>query len=352
MRRVTIHDVAARAGVSLATVDRVLNGRSGVRPATVAKVAAAVEALSYRPDVHAASLAKKRRYRLKFLLPDGANAFMLDLRRETEDLALRLAGERIDLGVLPIDAFDSHSVAGTLAILDRASCDGVAVVAPASTEVRAAIDRLTLRGVPVVTLVSDHPGSARSHFVGIDNVAAGRVAGRLLGRFLPKVPAKVGFIAGSLGLRDHAERHGGCLELFEEAFSHLEPLRVREGRDDNIRTREIVLRLLDEHPDIAGLYSIGAGNRGVIAALEETGAAGRVTVVAHELTPHTRAALLAGTLDAVIAQDAGHEVRSAVRVLKALIDGKPLMEGQERIGIDIFLPDNLPPHGHGSPCVI
>ncbi|NBN79147.1 substrate-binding domain-containing protein [Microvirga tunisiensis] len=347
MQRITIHDVAREAGVSLATVDRVLNGRPGVKAATIARVEAAVARLGYTPDVFAANLAKRRLYRLTFLIPGGPNAFMTDLRQEAERIAQRVAGERVALTVQDIDAFDSHSVAGTLALIDKASCDGVAVVAPASAEVRAAIDRLTLRGVPVVTLVSDHPASARAHFVGIDNMAAGRVAGRLLGRFLagnrPGHRARIGFIAGSLGLRDHAERHGGCIEVFEELYPDFEPIRVREGRDDNDRTYDLTRRLLADHPDISGLYNMGAGNRGVIAALEESGLAGRVTFIAHELTPYTRAALERGTIAALIAQDPGHEIRSAVRVLKALIDGQPIVAAQERIGIDIFLPENLPP---------
>ena len=47
-------------------------------------------------------------------------------------------------------------------------------------------------------------------------------------------------------------------------------------------------------------------------------------------------------MDAVINQDPGHEVRSAVRVLIAKADNVPLIESQERIRIDIFLRDNLP----------
>lgn len=347
MQRITIHDVARTAGVSLATVDRVLNRRPGVRAATVERVEAAVKALGYTPDVFAANLAKRRLYRLTFLIPNGPNAFMTDLRQEAERIASRVAGERVALTVQDIDAFDSHSVASTLALLDRTGCDGVAVVAPSSPEVRAGIDRLTLRGVPVVTLVSDHPASARAHFVGIDNMAAGRVAGRLLGRFLAGNRqghrARIGFIAGSLGLRDHAERHGGCLEVFEELYPDFEPVRVREGRDDNDRTYDLTRKLLVEHPDLTGLYNMGAGNRGVIAALEESGRAGEITFIAHELTPYTRSALERGTIAALIAQDPGHEIRSAVRVLKALIDGQPILDAQERIGIDIFLPENLPP---------
>ncbi|RVM29747.1 LacI family transcriptional regulator, partial [Sinorhizobium meliloti] len=55
-----------------------------------------------------------------------------------------------------------------------------------------------------------------------------------------------------------------------------------------------------------------------------------------------RAGLLSGTIDALLNQNAGHEVRSAIRVLKAKADGLPVIAAQERIRIDIFLKDNLP----------
>jgi LacI family transcriptional regulator len=53
-------------------------------------------------------------------------------------------------------------------------------------------------------------------------------------------------------------------------------------------------------------------------------------------------ALIRSTIDVIINQDAGHEVRSAVRVLMAKADNMPLIEAQERIRIDIFMRDNLP----------
>lgn len=342
MKRVTIHDVAAAAGVSLATVDRVLNGRPGVRKVTIEKVLRAVEALNYTPDVFAAGLAKKQAYRLHFLIPKGPNAFMEDLTREAASHAQTMGGDRLQVHVEPIDAFDGHRVAGTLAVLDRSVCDGVAVVAPAFAEVRAAIDRLQDRGVPVVTLVSDHPGSARRHFVGIDNVSAGRTAGRLMGRFLPERAGQIGLIAGARGLRDHAERYQGCCDVITTEFPHLELLSVREGRDDNRRNHDLVTQLLAEHPGLAGLYNVGAGNRGTLSALSAVAPGTRPVFVGHELTPYTRDALRSGVMDAVIAQDPGHEIRSAIRVLKALCDGVPIIADQERIGIDIFLRDNLP----------
>lgn len=85
---------------------------------------------------------------------------------------------------------------------------------------------------------------------------------------------------------------------------------------------------------------MGAGNRGLINVLSADTRKGRV-VIAHELTEHTRHALNAGILDAIIHQDAGHEVRSALRVLKAKIEKIPLAAGQDTIRIEIYLKENL-----------
>ncbi|RYH02920.1 MAG: LacI family transcriptional regulator, partial [Alphaproteobacteria bacterium] len=78
-RRATVHDVAREAGVSLATVDRVLNGRPGVRTETAEKVAEAIRALDFRRDVSASLLARARDLSVTFLIPDGSNAFMASL---------------------------------------------------------------------------------------------------------------------------------------------------------------------------------------------------------------------------------------------------------------------------------
>ncbi|HYJ99423.1 MAG TPA: LacI family transcriptional regulator, partial [Burkholderiaceae bacterium] len=89
-------------------------------------------------------------------------------------------------------------------------------------------------------------------------------------------------------------------------------------------------------------YSIGAGNRGIQAALERNGRAAGIVWICHELTPHARQALLSGVADAVINQDAGHEVRSACRLALAAVSGERVLHDQERIRIDIFLRDNMP----------
>jgi LacI family transcriptional regulator len=194
----------------------------------------------------------------------------------------------------------------------------------------------------VVTLVSDVPGSRRHHYVGIDNVAAGRTAGTLMGRLCRVASGKIGVVAGSQLLRDHAERIFGFQQMMGLEFAQFQTLAVVEGSDQDDLNESLVAKLLADHPDLVGLYNVGAGTAGVAKAIADAGRESAIAFVAHDLTPFTRRGLLKGVIDAVISQDAGHEARSAIRVLMALGRGEPLLAEQEKIRIDIVMRDNLP----------
>lgn len=341
MARATIEDVADAAGVSVATVDRVLNGRAAVRPKTVERVEKAIRLLNYQSDRLAARLARSKEYRFCFILPEGSNAYMTLLADAVREEALRMAQEKVVIDLRHTDVFSADVLGQTL---DQISglYDGVAAVALDHPRVRESINALCERGVAVVTLVSDVPGSRRTHYVGIDNAAAGRTAATLMGRYLAGRSGKVGLIAGSLSLRDHVERQFGFEQVMTHEYPKLELLPVRESRDDWRKLEDMTAQLLAEQPDLVGIYNVGGGTRGIVAGLETAGRSRDIVLIAHDLSDSNRKALIRGTIDAVINQDPGHEVRSAVRVLMSKADNVPLIESQERIRIDIFLRDNLP----------
>ena len=338
----TVHDIAAHAGVSLATVDRVLNRRPGVSASTREKVDRAVNELGFVRDVGAANLAKGRVYPLTFIIPSNDNSFMRGLRLALEEAKNLSALERTAIRLVDVPAFDAAALARAL---DGAAADapaGIAFVAVDAPEVLAAAERVASQGIPLVTLVSDLSGAARDHYAGIDNAAAGRTAASLLGRFLGGREGKVAVLAGSMLVRDHRERCDAFSDAMIRSFPKAQLLPVLEGRDDPGTVEQIIGALFADHADIIGIYSLGAGNRGLVRAIEAVARDKRPVVIAHELTDTTRAALQLGVIDAVLNQDAGHEVRSAIRVLKAKADGLPVIAAQERIRIDIFLKDNLP----------
>lgn len=341
-RPATAGDVAARAGVSLATVDRVLNGRPGVRGSTIKAVQDAVDQLGFRRDLSAANLARGRRYRFRFLVPDlDQNSFMRSIRGEIDAATLRGLDQRIALTVATYAAFDPLDLARKLRGCRDLDIMGVAVVAVDAPEVRDAIAQLHADGIAVVTMVSDATPSRRLCFIGPDNVAAGRVAASLLGRFVGARRGCVLTVAGRMTLRDHAERRLGFAQVMALDFPHLTVLPVAEGLDDWTVTEPLVTEALRTSDGLVGLYSMGAGNRGIARALDAAGRAAQVVAIGHELTPFMREALLDGTFDAAINQSPSDEVRRAVQTLKAVADGEEDYR-PEPVRIDIFLKDNLP----------
>ncbi|MDA9498545.1 MULTISPECIES: LacI family DNA-binding transcriptional regulator [unclassified Bradyrhizobium] len=347
----TLKDIAREAGVSLATVDRVLHNRPGVRPDTVRRVKDAIARNSFQPHVAAAELARGRARRFAFVMPSGPNPFMQQIEAYLGEMAAWLSARRLNVEMIAADVFEPAALAASLEALSG-DYDGIAVVALDHPSVRAAINDLVDAGTKVVTLVSDVPSSRRHHYVGIDNIAAGRTAGALVGRLVGQRSGKVAIVAGSQGLRDHAERIFGFNQVMASEFPDLSVLPVLEGRDEDDRSEQLLARLLGKHADIVGLYNVGAGTQGVAKALNDkaqnekaSGAAGRdkqVVFVGHDVTALTRRLLLQGVMDAAISQNPGHEARAAVRVLLALARGEPILSEQEKIRIDIVMRDNLP----------
>lgn len=339
--RATLSDVAREAQVSLATADRVLNNRAGVHAKSIARVREAVARLNYRPDPAAARLARTRSHRVCFVFPSGDNPFVAQLQSELNASRVWLEDHRASALTLEVDVFEPHRLADLIRSL-KDQCETAVLMGLDHPLVQNAIDGLVDSGCGVITLVSDVPRSHRHAYVGIDNVAAGRTAATLLGRFVGRVPGEVGVIAGSLSLRDHAERNLGFNQVMSAEYPHLTVLPTLQGKDASVLNEALTQRLLREHPQLRAIYSIGAGNPGISAALKAEGRAQDVVFVGHELTPSARTDLLDGTMAAVINQDAGHEIRSALRQALARVTHEPVHADQERIRIDIYVKDNLP----------
>ncbi|MEM6373134.1 MAG: LacI family DNA-binding transcriptional regulator [Pseudomonadota bacterium] len=337
----TVNDIARVAQVSLATVDRVLNARPGVREVTVRKVNAAIAELGYVRDTAAANLARGRVYTFTFILPSNDNEFIALLEAQIENLARGLRHERTKLSFVRVAAFDPVALAAAMDAIDPGQVDGVAIFGPETPSVRDSVAHLKANGVTVVSLVSDIPSSERDNYIGVDNVAAGRTAAQLLGRFLGPARGRILVLTGSMLARDHLERRLGFDEVMARDFGHLDVLASLEGRDDPDLIQRLLPEAIGDHPDLIGIYSSAAGNDGLLRYLATHPPARRPVVVAHELTPLSRAALADGTFDAVISQDAGHLVRSAVRIMRANSDRMPIDPAQERIRIDIYIKENM-----------
>lgn len=326
----------------MATVDRVLNDRPGVRSVTIKKVHEAIDQLGYVRDTAAANLARQKTYRFVFVLPDWRGQFLASLEQGIAEIILNAPQNRTEVRTIRIPNHDHTELAATLAKLDPDEVDGLAIMSKETPLIRDAIADLRKRGIPVVSLVSDQPNSDRDHFVGIDNMAAGRTAGTLLGRFTGGRKGKVVVVITNKQSRDMIERRHGFDQVISAEFPHLEPLPSVEGHEDPTHTERVTLRALRQNPDAVGIYSVGASVQGIARAISTADLPRRPILIDHELTENSSALLRNGVIDAVITQNTGHLARSALRVLRAKCDKTPVIKSQENIRIEIVIRENLP----------
>lgn len=338
MQRPTIHDVADAARLSLATVDRVLNNRGGVAEKSVRKVTKAVAETGYVRDIAAANLSRKRRYRFAFILPGIATGFVALLRAELAKEQIRLRPDKIELEIIETAPFDTPSQLAALRSLSGDTTNGVAVFAAEAPEIHDEIARLAHQGVHVLTLVSDLPRSQRDAYVGPDNVAAGRTAAAFMGRFSAGRSGTILMVTGSLASRDHMERVMGFRMVMAERFPNLTLLPAAQGFDSAETVRKLISDTLKTTP-LAGIYAVGAGNRGLLEGLRDTSP--RPVTIVHELTDISRAALLSGEIDLVIDQNPTAEVRAAISIMRDLSDNRDVTTARGAIPLNIFIRENI-----------
>jgi LacI family transcriptional regulator len=347
-RKANISDLARDAGVSTATVDRVLNRRGGVRLPTVHRVLSAADRLGYELPPGLLAGYQPRPMRLAFVLPQGANRYLQMMAETIGQSAEEMQPYNVECHIDLVTSFNPKALADRLLSL-AGDYDGVAFMALEHPLVREAVVALHAEGIFVLTLISDLSNSPRAAFVGMDNRAAGRTAGLLLGRFIGATDAssnKVAMFAGSLSYRGHEEREMGFRHILAESFPELEVIGLREGQDDPASNYVLARALLEQHPDLVGIYNVGGASEGIARALAEARIINRrprrVAFIGHGLTRETRAALVDGAIDAIINVPPEMLMRSAARIFCNLRDGRPPATGIDPIPIGIFLRENLP----------
>ncbi len=331
--RPTIQDLAQSAGVSSATADRVVNNRAGVSPRTRALVFAAARSIGYLATDDTAP----RPVHLRALLPAGTNRFITDLGEYLEAQAKALPA--VTLSITRIQGLDAPAMAQSLNAMP--ACDGVALVALDHPDLRNAVRRRAAQGIRIVTLASDLPGSERLAYIGIDNTAAGRLAGQIIARFSgPQPTGKIALFAGSRSYHGHVEREFGFRQYLNGAAPALRVLASIESQDHRAQTETATNALLDAHPDLTAIYNAGGGTLGIARALKAAGRIQDIIVVAHEATQANCALLQNGTLDAVIDQDPATEAREALACLTAASRVTPYTPVPPRL--QLILSENLP----------
>lgn len=341
-KRPTIPDLAAASGVSLSTVNRVISNESSVRQDTRERVLQAAADLGFYGlgTIEHAVRSGRQRHRLGILLHQGNRHFYRDLGEALRRAAANHSELTVHLSLEYLDDLTPENVAGRLMGLSE-HCEAIALVAAEHPIVSQAIETVLSRGVPVVGLIAPLSAKGNVSYVGLDNWKVGRTAAWAFDHMC-REPGKIGILVGNHRYRNQEMNESGFRSYFREHnsdFTLLEPLATYESA---AVARELVEKLLQEHPDLCGLFISGGGITGAVAALRERRQREDFVAVGYELFDVTRAALIDRTLTMVISHPmelfALETISTMVRVKEAGADA-----GSQSIalGFEIYTSENI-----------
>jgi LacI family transcriptional regulator len=332
-----IREIAVQAGLSDRTVDRVLNNRGQVRESTAHEVQQAIADLD------------RQRSQLRL----GGRTFMIDVVMQAPERfssAVRdaLEAELPSLRPAAVRARfhfrETGSVDEMVATLDRIrsrGSHGVILKAPDVPEIITACWRLIQAGIPIVTLVTDLPGSQRLTYIGMDNRAAGATAAYLMGQWLGDRPGDVLVTLSRGFFRGEEEREVGFQGAMRSRYPERAMIEIdnSDGLDETMRG--LVLSALDSNPQVSAVYSIGGGNLAIVEAFAARQRTYSV-FIAHDLDHDNMRLLRDERISAVLHHDLRQDMRQACYVIMQAHKALPGAGYSWPSNIHVITPFNMP----------
>jgi LacI family transcriptional regulator len=335
----SVREISRQAGVSDATVDRVLHGRPGVRQGTIGQVRQAIR------DLEAQRLQLEltgRRFMID-VVADAPARFTSSVKHALESVLPLLRPAVFRARFHLHEQWNADECVAELDRIAKRGSHGVVLKAPDVPSVTAAVDRLTEAGIPVVTLVTDLPASRRVAYVGMDNRSAGATAAYLIHQWMGTRPGTVAVTVSNDFFRGEEEREMG----FRAGMRAMDPGRAvvylpgSDGLDQT--TRLLIGEALAAHPGLRAVYSIGGGNAGIKDAFEAAGRKPEV-FIGHDLGPDNVALLREGTMSGVLHHDLKQDIQRCCRIIMHAHGALPDANAADASKIDIITPFNIP-HG-------
>ena len=324
LMRVTLKQIAEKAGVHISTVDKVLHNRPGVSDAVRANVQQIIDELGYRPSKAGRTLQRMgKQYRIAVLLlnVDAKPYIMEGIRKTAEESVFDIRLSFYDAGFQC-----AEEQASCLEKVCRDGCDGIILYPNYDDRVQKAVNAAVQSGIPVITVNSDIQESGRLCYVGQNGALGARIAGRMMGLLLGG-SGKVAVITSAISSENcdyHVATRRKAFSLFmEENYPDVQIIRDIESFEDREHTYIETRKMLDEIPDLRGIYITCGCVDVVCRAALEAGKTDALHIVSFEDYPEILELMEQGVIDCTIGSDlTAQGIRSLQLMMDFLIDGK------------------------------
>lgn len=306
MGKPTYAQIAKNARVGSATVERVLNGRGGVRQHTVEKVILAARTLDWPgriPEQHRGII------RLEVILIQADTKFYKRMAKAFRRIASSL-DQSIQVHLTFLQENDPKSIADYIEN-PRVRRSGLIISSPTHLAILDVLEKMQKQGLPIIQLVNKN--IAEVEYVGVDHQALGRMAAMMVSR-LGAASGTIVAICHSQIHEAHKQRLRGFSRYIEEnPVTGLKFKQVYFGYDEHVESARCVNEALQNWPDLSALYNAGGANGPILKELERSKR--EIFFVGHELTQDTREALKSGIADVILDQVPEAQARRSIDLL-------------------------------------
>ncbi|OKB64998.1 LacI family transcriptional regulator [Serratia marcescens] len=340
-KKTTMAAIAREARVGVATVDRVINQRASVRPATQRRVIEAAKKLGFaleKSHCLSAVLGRPQQcVKMGFILLRREHSFYAQLADEL----LAQAAVYHEPGQPPQFIFhDLNAIGDTAAAITQLShqVEAIGVLALDHPLIHYAVEEAAQAGIKVFALLSDLSVPSRSGYIGLDNHKAGRTAAWAVDR-LCRRQGDVGVIIGDNRFICQETCEIGFRSYLREQMSAQRVLEPMRSHEDAETARRVTRELLAAHPGLVALYAPSGGVEGITQALRESGRQHDITLVCHGPVQGGEMALIDGTLDLLLCHRISELAATIVETLAAAAEQPGLRHVTHRF--DLITKENL-----------
>lgn len=314
--KVTMKQIAEIAGVHRSTVDKVIHGRPGVSDDVRKKVQKIIDELEYKPNMVGMALKSQSKvFRLAAILLDvDAMPYLREgIARGVEEYR----DFNIELQYEICKFSEPQEQARLIREAVQKGCDGIILSPINAGVVRDAVNRAADKGVPTITVNSDLTDSRRLCTVDQDNDREGRIAGRLMGSFL-RGQGRIAVVTAASAEENNnygvKNRETHFVSLISEQFPEIKIVRRIESMEDPVITFAQTMRLLEEEPELDGIFVTCGGVKEIGRAIKINGVQG-LTVVCYSDYPEIQELMREDIVTCTISSDLPEQGKLPVQLM-------------------------------------
>jgi LacI family transcriptional regulator len=340
----TVHEIAALAGVSIGTVDRVLHKRGRVSEATRTRVEGIIEQYQFTPNPIARRLKRARPYRFFALIPrrDQDAGYWGQITAGIEQAASEIKLFGVETEIIEYDRYDTKAFEMASEAVNAGKPEGLLFAPIMQKRTRPFVEKICAEKIPVVFVDADMPETSPLCVIGQDSFSGGYLAGRLFHLFAGNVSMPAAVLDAHGDDYNITRRREGFLSYAEKNGF---PVIVREysdygGGDISV---EKIAQFLGDHRDLSGIFITNSMAHRVAEAVKQQKRKEPFLLVGYDLIPSNRRLLLEGRIDAIISQRPEEQGREALLTLFRSVAMEQAVETRREMPLDVYIKENTRP---------